>query len=107
MGKGQAIRIVREFVNALKREGITIDRVILYGSYAKGTVRPDSDIDVAVISKDFGKDRVEEGMILYRIAGKINPRLEPVPFSTKTYEKDTWIPLIYEIREKGEELKIS
>ena len=107
MGKGQAIRVIKEFVHALKREGITIDRVILYGSYIKGTVRPDSDIDVAVISKDFGKDRVEEGMALYRIACKIDPRLEPVPFSTKMYEKDTWIPLIYEIREKGEELKIS
>ena len=107
MGKGQAIRVIKEFVKAVKREGITIDRVILYGSYAKGNVRPDSDIDVAVISRDFGKDRVEEGMILFRIAGKIDPRLEPVPFSTKMYEDDTWIPLIYEIREKGEELRIS
>jgi len=106
MGKGQAIRVIKEFVNALKREGITIDRVVLYGSYVRGNVRPESDIDVAIISKDFGKDRVEEGMVLYRIAGKIDPRLEPVPFSTKMYEKDTWIPLIYEIREKGEELKI-
>jgi len=107
MGKGQAIRVIKEFVKALKREGITIDRVILYGSYAKGNVRPDSDIDVAVISKDFGKDRVEEGMTLFRIAGKIDPRLEPVPFSKKMYENDAWIPLIYEIRERGEELKIS
>ena len=49
MGKGQAIRVIKQFVNALKREGITIDRVILYGSYAKGNVRPDSDIDVAII----------------------------------------------------------
>jgi len=107
MGKGQVIRVIKEFVNALKREGITIDRVILYGSHATGNVRPDSDIDVAVISRDFGKDRVEEGMILFRIAGKIDPRLEPVPFSTKMYEEDTWIPLIYEIRERGEELKIT
>jgi predicted nucleotidyltransferase len=107
MGKGQALKVIKEFVNALKREGITIDRVILYGSYVKGKVRPDSDIDIAVISKDFGKDRVEEGMALFRIAGKIDPRLEPVPFSTKMYEKETWVPLIYEIREKGEEVKIS
>jgi len=107
MGKGQALKVIKEFVNALKREGITIDRVILYGSYVKGKVRPDSDIDIAVISKDFGKDRVEEGMTLFRIAGKIDSRLEPVPFSTKMYEDDTWVPLIYEIREKGEELKIS
>ena len=107
MGKGQALRVVKQFVNALKREGISIDRIILYGSYAKGNVQPDSDIDVAVISKDFGKDRVEEGMLLFRIAGKIDPRLEPVPFSIKMYEEDTWIPLIYEIRSNGQEPQIS
>jgi len=70
-------------------------------------VRPDSDIDVAVVSKNFGKDRVEEGMLLFRIAGKIDPRLESVPISQKIYEDDTWIPLIHEIREKGVELKIT
>jgi predicted nucleotidyltransferase len=72
-----------------------------------GKTRPDSDIDVAVVSKYFGKDRVEEGMLLFRIAGKIDPRLEPVPISQKIYENDTWIPLIHEIREKGVELKIT
>jgi len=107
MGKEQALKIIKRFVKALKREGITVDRVVLYGSYVSGNVRADSDIDVAIISKDFGKDRVEEGMTLFRIAAKIDPRLEPVPFSTKMYENDTWVPLIYEIREKGEELKIS
>ena len=106
MGKGQAIRVIKEFINALKREGIDIDRVILFGSYAKGHARPESDIDIAIISKDFGKDRVEEGMTLFRIAGKIDPRLEPIPFSTKVFENDTWIPLIYEIRRKGIELKL-
>ena len=47
-------------------------------------MRPDSDIDVAVISKDFGKDRVEERMVLFRVAGKIDPHLDPVPFSKAT-----------------------
>jgi predicted nucleotidyltransferase len=106
MDKGQAIKVIKEFVNALKREGITIDRVILYGSYAKGNALPDSDIDVAVVSKNFGKDRVEEGMNLFRIAGKIDPRIEPVPISSKSFENDTWIPLIYEIKEKGIEVKL-
>ena len=32
MGKDQAIKVIRKFVNALKQEGITIDRAILYGS---------------------------------------------------------------------------
>ena len=48
MAKNQSIKIVRKFIKALKQEGITVDRVILYGSYARGKTRSDSDIDVAV-----------------------------------------------------------
>jgi predicted nucleotidyltransferase len=106
MGKNQTIKVIRKFVKALKHEGISVDRVILYGSYAKGKMRPDSDIDVAVVSKHFGRDRVEEGMNLFRIAGKIDPRIEPIPISSESYEKDTWIPLIYEIKQKGIEVEL-
>jgi predicted nucleotidyltransferase len=105
MGKDRSVKIVRKFIKALKQEGIPVDRVILYGSYAREKTRPDSDIDVAVISRNFGKDRVEEGMTLFRIAGKIDPRLEPIPISSDSYENDTWIPLIYEIKQKGIELE--
>ena len=107
MDKKAAIRIIKKFAKALRKHEISVDHIILYGSYVRGKVRPDSDIDVAVVSKDFGKDRVEEGMTLFRIAGEIDSRLEPVPISLSAYEKDTWIPLIYEIREKGEMLKIA
>lgn len=101
MDKVQAIKIIKKFIKALKSQGINIDQVILYGSYVKGKTRPDSDIDVAIVSKDFGKDRIEEGMMLFRIAGTIDSRLEPVPISTKAYKEDIWNPLIYEIKKKG------
>lgn len=107
MAKSQAIKIIKRFVKILKKNGISIDRVILYGSYARNKMRPDSDIDVAIVSKDFGKDRVEEGMTLFKIAGEIDTRLEPVPISTNAYENDTWVPLIYEIRENGIVLKVA
>jgi predicted nucleotidyltransferase len=35
MDKNQAIRIIKRFVKAVKKEGIFVDRVILYGSYAR------------------------------------------------------------------------
>jgi len=105
MDKNQALKIIKRFVKKLREEGISIDRVILYGSYAAGLGRSDSDIDVAIISKEFGKDRVEEGIKLFRIAGKVDARLEPIPISAEAYEKDTWLPLIYEIKKKGMELK--
>lgn len=105
MAKKSVIRVISRFAKAVKAKGITIDKIVLYGSYAKGKQRPDSDIDIAVISQDFGKDRIEEGMLLFRIAGEIDPRIEPVPISVKSYKNDTWVPLIYEIKTKGIELK--
>jgi len=107
MDKRQVVKIINKFVRELKRHDIAVDHIILYGSYARGRVRPDSDIDVAVVSRDFGKDTVEEGMRLFRIAGKIDTRLEPVPITLKAYENDTWVPLIYEIRAKGVNLKVA
>ena len=106
MVKKSIIKIIKKFVNTLKKEGINIDKIILYGSYVKGKSRTESDLDIAVISRDFGKDRIEEGMFLFRIAGEVDPRIEPVPIPLESYEKDTWVPLIYEIRKKGIELNI-
>jgi predicted nucleotidyltransferase len=107
MDKKQALKIIRKYVRRLRQEGIPVDRVILYGSFAAGKERRDSDIDVAIVSRDFGKDRVEEGIVLYRIAGKVDARLEPIPISVEAYENDTWIPLIYEIKARGQELKVA
>ena len=107
MDKKQALKIIRKYVRRLRQEGIPVDRVILYGSFAAGKERRDSDIDVAIVSRDFGRDRVEEGIVLYRIAGKVDARLEPIPISVEAYEHDTWIPLIYEIKAKGQELKVA
>ena len=104
MDKEQALEIIEKFVKRLRQEGISVDRAILYGSYAAERAQRDSDIDVAIVSRNFGKDRVEEGMTLYRIAGKVDTRLEPVAISVEAYENDTWLPLIYEIRTKGLEL---
>ena len=107
MDKNQALIIIKKFVKKLKQEGISVDRAILYGSYAVGKEQRHSDIDVAIVSKDFGKDRVEEGIKLFRIAGKVDARLEPIPISVEAYEQETWVPLIYEIKVKGLELKMA
>ncbi len=100
-----AIRdIIQRFINVLGAKGLRIEKVVLYGSYASGKNQFASDLDLAVVSPDFGKDRFEEGKLLHQIAWRIDPRIEPIPISSSSYENDTWIPLIYEIRTKGVEI---
>jgi len=100
------IGLLQEFSAILRKAGIDVKQIILYGSHAIGTPRDDSDIDVAVVSEGFGEDRVEEGMHLFRLAGRLDPRIEPVPVSLNAFVNDTWIPLIYEIRKNGIEIPL-
>ncbi len=66
---------------ALLRNHIKLDKVILYGSFAKGKSHIDSDIDVAVVSPDFtGGDRLEDQLKLMRFRRQIDLRIEPIPF---------------------------
>ncbi len=105
MVEKEVIKKIEEFVKALKRDNINVAKVILYGSWASGKAHEYSDIDVAIVSPDFGKDRFEEGVRLFKIACEIDSLIEPVPLSLESYEKDTWVPLIYEIRVNGIELE--
>lgn len=89
----------------LKQKGISIENIIIYKSHASGKSHSYSDIDIAVVSPDFGLDRFEEGKLLLQAAWRIDPRIQPVPVSSEAFEKDTCVPLIYETRERGIEIK--
>ena len=107
MVEKEVIEKINKFVKELRRRKIRVAKVILYGSRVSGKIHEYSDIDVAIISPDFGKDRYREGAKLFEIASEIDTRIEPVPISLEAYENDTWVPLIYEIRNKGLDLKVA
>ena len=96
--------IVSKFVTAIALHGVHVEKALLYGSVATGKKTADSDLDVAIVSNDFGKDRFNEGKMLMQLAWRIDPRLHPVPVSADSYSNDTWIPLIHEIRTHGVEV---
>jgi predicted nucleotidyltransferase len=96
---------INAFIKELKKKKIRVSKVILFGSRASGRSHEYSDIDVAVVSPDFGKDRYREGAMLFEIACSVDPRIEPVAISLLSYKNDTWVPIIYEIRKNGIELK--
>lgn len=96
--------IALDFGKAVSKKGIPVKKLIIFGSYAKGKERPESDIDVCVVSPKFGKDSVEELQFLFKIRRGVDSRIEPFPVSWEEYKK-TASPIIFEIRQFGQEIK--
>lgn len=90
--------IVDKFINILKQE-MNIDKVYLFGSYAKGDYNDDSDIDIAVISNDFDGDVIEDTMKLMRLRRRVDNRIEPHPYKINEFNNNN--PFTEEIIKKG------
>lgn len=91
---------VKTFMKRMKEAGISYKKVILFGSYARGTARSWSDIDLCVISDEFGKDRHSERVRLMHIKDDETLDIEPHPYNTRDLA-NKWDPLASEIRKYG------
>jgi uncharacterized protein len=79
-------------------------KIILFGSYAKGTHNEDSDIDIAVILKDYN-NLIEIQVDLMRLRRKIDSRIEPHPFREKDFEITN--PVVNEILKYGQDIMVN
>lgn len=93
------IKKINEIVSLLQFHNITIRSVYLYGSFARGTAGEWSDIDIAIVSDDFSKNRIDERIRLMKITSNIDSRIEPVPFRTEHFDESD--PLVWEIKNTG------
>lgn len=78
--------IVRRYVGALERSGLAVKEAILFGSHAKGTAGPFSDIDVAIVSDCFSGVRFDDRRRIVPLRRDIDARLEPMPFRSEDFE---------------------
>ncbi|MFZ6017563.1 MAG: nucleotidyltransferase domain-containing protein [Nitrospirota bacterium] len=100
-------RILKDFQRSLteKSHKIDVDKIILYGSYAKGTPRDHSDIDIAVISPSFkGKKVLEIQAELPKIFSKYLSIVEPVGYSSEDFQSAEPETLLGEIKRSGKVL---
>lgn len=95
--------IALKFADILERQGISIEKLIIFGSYAKNNASEESDIDLCIVSPEFGKDPIEELQFLFKQTRGVDTRIEPIPVSPQEY-KESLSPLILEIKKSGRKI---
>jgi predicted nucleotidyltransferase len=100
MDKADAVKIAERYADAVKANYSYI-RIILFGSYAKGNFNDDSDIDIAIVFKDYD-NLIDMQLELMRLRRKIDSRIEPHPFRESEFEPSN--PIVYEVLKYGQEI---
>ena len=99
------LELINRYIEELSKD-IVIDKVILFGSYAKGTNNEESDIDIAIFSKDFREETKIENMsfLLIKTSG-LGIDLQPQAFTVEDYQNPEGV--VKEILNTGIEIKVA
>ncbi|MDO4539666.1 MAG: nucleotidyltransferase domain-containing protein [Syntrophomonadaceae bacterium] len=77
LDQSAVISTVRQYADDV-RQALAPAAIVLYGSYASGTAREGSDIDVAVIFDGYQGDWLSDSALLWKLACKRSLDIEPV-----------------------------
>ncbi|MBF0472333.1 MAG: nucleotidyltransferase domain-containing protein [Nitrospirae bacterium] len=94
--------LARQYLDLLKKNNIDIIGAYLFGSYVKGNATVWSDIDIALITKEFVGDDLDFRFLLTKIGHNIDIDIEPHPFLINEFNEDN--PLAAEILRNGERI---
>ena len=104
MSKEKEIRDITEKFAKKVKEKYDCVEIILFGSHAKGSDHIDSDIDIAVILKDYD-NLMNIQLELMRLRRKIDSRIEPHPIKESDFNENN--SLVSEIKKYGKVINIA
>ena len=77
MDKSEVISIVSKY-KILVSKHFDIENMILFGSYANGNQKEESDIDVAIVVDSITQDFFSYAPLLWKLRREIDDRIEPI-----------------------------
>jgi predicted nucleotidyltransferase len=102
MADGKVITSVAGYLRRIAESGVPVKFGVIFGSQAKGTSDAWSDIDLIVVSSLFDGQRTREQVnMLWRLAARVDSRIEPIPCGERQWEKDDESSIIEIARREG------
>jgi predicted nucleotidyltransferase len=95
------ISILKRYALTLKKGGYPVVAMYLFGSQTKPQTSPESDIDVLVVSPIFDEDRLGKAAGLWKLAQKVDPRIEPIAVGEAAFATDNITPIYEIVRREG------
>ncbi len=83
------IKSVNEFVESANKNNVAIDKILLFGSYAKGNPHKYSDIDLAVFSPQFTDNHFENNKVIQFT--KRLPQMQLHLYPVKEFEENSFV----------------
>ncbi len=102
MVKDSILEKATSFISLIP-EDVNVKKAYIFGSYAKGNEKEDSDIDIAVVISNM-KDFFSTQMLLMRVRRNVDLRIEPHPIDEADFSGLN--PFADEIQSTGIELTI-
>ncbi len=97
---------IKAYISKLREKQIRIDKVLLFGSFYRGNAHKDSDIDLAIVSRSFGRNPLKENKFLFLLTIGIDTRIEPRAISLHDFKYENESPIIYEIKNNSIQIKV-
>ncbi len=97
MDKNAIVSVIERYKKQLGKMGLGVEKIILFGSWARGEGKAWSDIDLIVISRGFAdKDLRERLELLGVAAARILEPIEAFGVTPQEWEHDEW-PFLKEV----------
>lgn len=93
---------IRQYLAAVRTAGIHAQRAVLFGSHARGTAGPWSDIDLVIIAPELDAADTR-GLTdkLWELRAVTDARIEPIPCGEREWLADGGRPILELARREG------
>jgi predicted nucleotidyltransferase len=104
MAQSEIIKLLQSYVLLLNEAGLKIQKAFLYGSFARNEARPDSDIDVMLVSENFDHFDIKAKAKAWQLTRKVDLRIEPFTIGIKRFFSDDDSALVDQVKKEGIEI---